>query len=179
MEKTIKKTVSFSMIKTILVIMQVDLLRKLYDSKFKIDFNVVISQMKFDLLTEQMKGFIKDTFEDVITKNSDYYNRYCNIVIPDNLKGFDNKVRAKVKRRISMTELKEKKEKGELTENERMIMYSIKLKHLSVRIHNMGKHGKCTEEEARSVISGIQTVFRKAEDVLKKYGRTGEFKLED
>jgi len=179
METKIQEKFKFSLIKTIMVIMQVDILKKMYATKFKVDFSMVISQMKFDVLTDEIKDFIEGTFNEVILKNEDYYNRYCDVVIPNDLKDFDIKARAKVKRRISVSELKAKKESEGLTENERMILCSIQLKQLSTRIHNMGKHGKCTDEEARSIISGIHTMFRKAEPVLEKYGRKGEFKFDE
>jgi len=177
--KTETKKAGFSLVKTIILITQIDILRKLYQSKFNIDLKMIITQYKFNLINDTIKNFIYETYTDVILTNEKYYEEYSKIVISDELKKFDNKHRITVKRRITLSELKEKKKTEKLSENERLIMYSIQLKHLSTRLHNLGKHEKCNKEEARSIIAGIQIVFKKSLPILEKYGRRGEFKLEE
>lgn len=179
MAKIIQKKLTFSLIKTIMVIMQVDLLTKLYQSKFNVDFKMILTQLKFDLLNDEIKEYIEETFNDIICPKDEYVEMYSAIELTKELKEFDVKVKKVIPRRLTLEYLEDKKEKVGLTENERMVLYSIKLKQLSTRLHNMGKYGKCTDEEARAVISGVQTMFKKSKGILEKYGRKGEWLIEE
>jgi len=60
-----------------------------------------------------------------------------------------------------------------------MVKFSIYLSQLSIRIHNMGKHNKCTDIECRDIISGVKTMFKKSEPTLRKYGRKGEHNFDE
>lgn len=159
--------------------MQSNLLSSMYESKFNIDFNMLLTQMKFNILTQEIKDYIRDTFDCVISNNNEFKEMYENVVVPDNLKKFDIKGRKIQPRRLTLKYLEEKENTIGLTENERMVKQGIFLKQLSTRIHNMGKHGKCTDEEARAIISGIQTMFKKSKNILDKYGRKNEWNFEE
>lgn len=164
---TAEKT-RYSLIKTLILISQIDIISKVIQDKFKLNINQLISNFKMDLLNDEIKEYILGVYENVIVNSEDYYNRYCDIEIPDNLSSIDIKGKTNTPRRLTKKYLLDKKDKEGLTENERLVLYSIDMKQLSTRIHNMGKDGKASDEECREIIGAVQLIQRKCDKILKK-----------
>lgn len=169
----------FHLGKIITLISEDDKLSNLYARKFDIDFKNILQLSDVEIkriISKDIRNFMKETFNEIIIKNENYLDKYQNIET-DKFQSLNKPKRVTVKRRITLKELLDKKDKSGLTENERLLLYSIQLNQLAVRIHNMAKHDKCNTIEARNIIGGIKTLMRKTESTLRKYGRKGEYKI--